>query len=117
MIYHKTFMGGRVDLEHIKRFPIVDHEFEVLDGCNAKDFSGYDGIFFAVYDKAGGKLLFTIDMLTSDTSPEDNFIYLNDDGQIGELRAPKEYWHECYATYGSPEVREMIFQGVSLVNP
>lgn len=116
MIYHKTFAGGRLDLEHIKRFPVVEHEFEVLDGCNAKDFSVFDGVFFAVYAKAGGKLLFTIDMLTSDASPEDNFIYLSDSEQIANLRA-SEYWHECYGTYGSPEVREMIFQGVSLVNP
>lgn len=115
MIYHKTFMGGRVDLEHIGRYPIVEHEFEVLDGCDAKDFSGYDGIFFAVFDKQGGKLLFTIDMRADDASPTDNFIYLSDDGQIAALRGPKEYWHECYATDGP--VSEMIFQGVSLKNP
>lgn len=116
MIYHKTFTGGRLDLEHIKRYPIVEHEFEILDGCNAKDFSAFDGVFFALYAKRGGKLLLTIDMLDGDTSPQDNFIYLSTE-QIAVQRGPREYWHECYATYGSPEVREMIFQGVSLVNP
>lgn len=117
MIYHKTFTGGRLDLEHFKRFPIVEHEFEVLnDDCTAKDFSGYDAVYFKLYAKQGGKLLATIDMLSGDNSPEDNFIYLNDSSVITNMRGPREYWHECEGVGGSPEVAELLFYGVSLLN-
>lgn len=117
MIYHKTFTGGRLDLEHSKRYPIVDHEFEVLnDDCTAKDFSGFDEVKFRVFAKQGGKLLFEVDMLDGDNSPSDNFIYLNT-AEFENQRGPREYWHECVGIGGSPEVEEMLFQGVSLLNP
>lgn len=116
MIYHKTFTGGRLDLEHFKRYPIVDHEFEVLnDDCTAKDFSVFDGVELRLYAKQGGKLLFTVDMLDGDNSPSDNFIYLNT-ADFEDLRGPREYWHECVGLSGSPEVGELIFYGVSLLN-
>lgn len=118
MIYHKTFTGGRLNLIHKKGYPIVQHEFEILnDDCTAKDLSGTDGVYFKLFAKAGGKLLVTIDMSAGDNSPDDNFIYLDDDSDITSQRAPREYWHECYAVSGSPEVSELLFDGVSLLNP
>lgn len=118
MIYHKVFTAGKLNLEFKKGYPVVNHEFEILnDDCTAKDFSDVDGVYFKLFAKQGGKLLHTIDMMSGDNSPDDNFIYLNDDVITSQERAPRECYHECYAVSGSPEVSELLFYGISLIEP
>lgn len=116
MNFYKTFEGGRVNLEHKKGYPIVQHAFEILgDDCEARDLDEFDNIYFKLFAKAGGKLLATIEM-DFGGSP-DNLVYLSDDSAITSQRAPREYWHEVYGVSGSPEVAELLFKGVSLLEP
>lgn len=56
-------------------------------------------------------------MMTGDNSPDDNFIYLNSEEITSQVRGPRECYHECYAVSGSPEVPELLFYGISLIEP
>lgn len=108
----KIFTGQRFDLEAYKgTYPIVEWEFEVLnDDCSARDMDTSGGVFFKVLSKQGGKVLLNVEMTIAATSPG-NFIYLSDDSQIVELRAPRTVWYECYSLEGSPEYGELLFYG------
>ena len=112
MLASKTFIGERLDLDHYKGYPIIDHEITITDSDDtAFDFSIFSSITFKIFAKQHGKELAEIDVPV----PDDNVILLSVDADTMNLR-PKLYYHECYGlTDESPSDAVLLFHGVSQV--
>jgi len=111
MACYKTFAGDRLDITHYSGYPIVNHEFEILDDAGlAYDFTNLSEVFFKLFAKAHGKELNNDDMELQIPST-----LLLSSTYFTELR-PTLYYHECYWTKaGSPDDPVLLFYGVSEV--
>jgi hypothetical protein len=108
MLASKTFIGERLDLEHYKGYPIINHEITITNSDDdAFDFSIFSSITFKLFAKQHGKELAEIDVPV----PDDNILIL--DVETMNYR-PKLYYHECYGeTDESPSQSVLLFHGVS----
>lgn len=110
MLTSKTFIGARLDLEHYKGYPIIQHAIEV----NTEDDSDYplsdfSAIKFKLFAKQYGKELDEIDVPV----PDDDVLLIDVTAAVMDKR-PKKYYHECYGlTDDSPSLAVLLFHGVS----
>lgn len=107
----KTYNGSRQDLEHYKGYPVINHEFEILnDDGSDFDFTGEQGIWFKIFQKQHGTLVDTFSKANGNISRSSNVITVSVDAAYLNLR-PKEYYQELYWVNADDE-NDLIFHGI-----
>lgn len=110
----KTTPGCRTDLQHYLNYPIVEHEFEVVDDDGVDyDFTGVKDIIFKLFEKKHGTLVLTMKETDGEIDLSDgNIIGLSVTQLEMSLLRVKEYYHEMYWV-DSSDRSILLFHGVS----